>query len=83
MTPSTKGHLVRIADTKKVFKKSDTSNWSNKLYTETDKNHDTVPSLRIDYLLERYKESLIKPTKLTSEVKVQVKLWRKKLGLLN
>ena len=38
------GQLVRTADIKKVFSKSDSINWSNKLYTITEVIHDTIPS---------------------------------------
>ena len=34
--------------------------------------HDTIPSYRIDYLPERYKENLLLPTKLTLEENNQV-----------
>ena len=59
------GHLVRTADIKRVFSKGDSTNWSHKLYTITQKRHDTMPSYRIDYLTERYNENLILPTKLS------------------
>ena len=59
--------LVRTADIKKVFSKSDSTNWSYKLYTITEIIHDTIPSYRIDYLPERYNQNLLLPTKLTLE----------------
>ena len=61
------GQLVRTADIKRVFSKSDSTNWSYKLYTITEVIHDTIPSYRIDYLPERYNENLLLPTKLTHE----------------
>ena len=61
------GQLVRTADIKRVFSKGDSTHWSYKLYTITEVIHDTIPSYRIDYLPERYNESLFLPTKLTLE----------------
>ena len=61
------GQLVRTADIKRVFSKGDSTNWSYNLYTITEVIHDTIPSYRIDYLPERYKENLLLPTKLTLE----------------
>ena len=57
--------LVRTADLKKTFSKSDTANWSYKLYKITEIINDTIPSYKIDNLSERYNESLLKKTKLT------------------
>ena len=57
------GQLVRTADIKKVFSKSDSTNYSYKLYTITEVIHDTIPSYRINYLPERYNENLLLPTK--------------------
>ena len=59
------GDLVRTVDIKRVFSKGDSTNWSYKLYTITEVNHDTIPSYRIDYLPERYNQNLLLPTKLT------------------
>ena len=56
---------VRTADIKKVFSKGDSTNYSYKSYTITEVIHDTIPSYRIDCLLERYNENLILPTKLS------------------
>ena len=64
--------LVRTADIKRVFSKSDSTNWSYKLYTISEVIHDTIPSYRIDYLPERYNENLLLPTKLSLEVNNQV-----------
>ena len=57
--------LVRTADLKKTFSKSDTTNWSYKLYKITEIINDTIPSYKIDNLKERYNESLLKKTDLT------------------
>ena len=46
--------LVRTADLKKTFSKSDTTNWSYKLYKITEIINDTIPSYRIDNLKKRY-----------------------------
>ena len=59
------GQLVRTADIKRVFSKSDSTNWSYKLYTITEVIHNTIPAYRINYLPERYNENLLLPTKLT------------------
>ena len=59
------GDLVRTADLKKTFSKSDTTNWSYKLYKITEIINDTIPSYKINNLPERYNESLLKKTKLT------------------
>ena len=57
--------LVRVADLKKTFSKSDTTNWSYKLYKITEIVDDTIPSYKIDNSSERYNESLLKKTNLT------------------
>ena len=44
------GQLVRSADIRKVFCKGYSTNWSYKIYTKTEKIHDTIPSDRIGYL---------------------------------
>ena len=56
---------VRTADLSKMFSKSDTTNWSYKLYKIKEIINDTVPSYRLDNLPERYNESLLKKTDLT------------------
>ena len=56
--------LVRTADLKKTFSKSDTNNWSYKLYKITEIVNDTIPSYKINNLPERYNESLLKKTDL-------------------
>ena len=73
------GQLVRTADTKRVFSKGDSTNWSYKLYTITEVIHDTIPSYRIDYLPERYNENLLLPTKLSLDENNHV---MKKLNLI-
>ena len=57
--------LVRTADIKKTFSKSDTTNWSYLLYEITENINDTMPSYHIHNLKERYNESLLKKTELT------------------
>ena len=59
------GNLVRTADIKKMFSKSDTTNWSYKLYKITEIINDTIPVYKINELSERYNESLLKKTELT------------------
>ena len=57
--------LVRTADSKKTFCKSDTTNWSYKLLKIAEIIIDTIPSYRINNLPERYNESLLKETEIT------------------
>ena len=59
--------LIRTADLKKTFSKSDTTNWSYELYKITEIINDTIPSYHIDNLKERYNESLFKKTELTKK----------------
>ena len=66
------GQPVCTADTKKVFSKGDSTNYSYKLYTITEVIHDTKPSYRIKYLSERYNQNLLLPTQLSLEQKNQV-----------
>ena len=47
------GDLVRTADIEKTFSKSDSTNWSIKLYAITQTIHDTIPSNPNNYLPER------------------------------
>ena len=49
--------LVRTVDLKKTFSKSDTTNWSYKLYKISELINDTIPSYKIDNLKKRYNES--------------------------
>ena len=60
-----KNDLIRVADLKKTFSKSDTTNWSFELYKISEIINDTIPSYKIDNLKERYNESLLKKTELT------------------
>ena len=60
-----RNNLVRTAGLKKTISKSDTTNWSYKLYKITEIIKDTLPSYKIDNLKERYNESLLKKTELT------------------
>ena len=60
-----KGDLVRTADLKKTFSKSDTTNWSYKIYKITEIVNDTIPSYKNNNLPEIYNESLLKKTDLT------------------
>ena len=57
--------LVRTADLKKTFSKSDTTSWAYKLYKITEIINDTIPSYDIDNLPERYNEALLNKTELT------------------
>ena len=57
--------LVRTADLKKTFSKSDMTNWSYSLNKITEIVDDTIPSYKINNLPERYNEALWKKTKLT------------------
>ena len=57
--------LIRVADLKKTFSKGDTTNWSYRLYKITEIINDTIPSYKIDNLIERYNESLLKKRELT------------------
>ena len=59
------GDLVRTADIDKTFSKGDTTNWSNKLYVITEVIHETIPSYHIDFLPERYNQSILEKSKLT------------------
>ena len=68
------GQLVRTADNKKVFIKSDSTNWSFKLNTITEVIHVIIPSYRLNYLPERYNQSFLRPTKITFEENNQVML---------
>ena len=70
--------LVRTADLKKTFSKSDTTNWSYKIYKITEFINDTIPSYKIDNLPERYNEALLKKTELSLK---QNKVVMKKLRI--
>ena len=66
------GQKVRTSDIRKLFSKGDSTNYSYEVYTITQIIHDTIPSYRINFLPERYKENLLLPTKLTLEENNQV-----------
>ena len=57
--------LVRTADLKRTFSKGETTNWSYKLFKITEIINDTIPSYKINNILERYNQSLLKKTNLT------------------
>ena len=59
------GDLVETADKRNIFSKGDSTNWSYELYFFTAILDDTVPSYRINYLPERYNESLLQKSKLS------------------
>ena len=59
--------LVRVADLKKASSKGDTTNWSSKLYKITEILNYTILSYRIDNLLKRYNEALLRKTELSSK----------------
>ena len=59
------GDLVRTADLKKTFLKSGTTNGSYKFCRITDNINVTKPSYRLYNSTERYKDTLLKKTKLT------------------
>ena len=81
------GQLIRTADIKRVFSKSDSTKYSYKLYTITEVIHDTVTSYRTDYVPERYIQNLLLPTKLSVEKKQssyeRIKFISKKINLIN
>ena len=72
------GDLVRTADLKKTFSKGDTTNWSHIIYKITEIFNDTIPSYKIDNLKERYNQSLLKKTELSTKEKNSI---MKKLNL--
>ena len=77
-------NLVRTADKKKTFSKSNTTNWSYKLYKITEIFNDTIPSYRLDNLPERYNESLLKKTDLAlKENKDFMKKFKNDIALLH
>ena len=66
LNPNYQNHnLVCRADLEKRFSKGDTTNWSHKFYESTEIVKDTIPSYKIDQLLETYNEALLKKTQLT------------------
>ena len=52
---------------KKTFLKADTINWSYKLYEIPEIVNETKPSNKLDKLLERYNQALLKETQLTKK----------------
>ena len=64
--------LVRTTDSKKTFSKGDTTNWSYEIYKITKKIFDTRPSYKIESLIEKYNEALLKKTELTTKEKDSV-----------
>ena len=71
--------LVRTADLKRTFSEGDTTNWSYKLYKITEIINATIPSYKINNLPERYNESLLKKTELTTKENDSI---MKKLNLI-
>ena len=65
------GDLIGTADIDKTFSKCDTTNWSNKLYMIAEIIYETIPTY-IDFLPERYKQSILKKSKLTLHKNDQV-----------
>ena len=59
------GDLIRIAGIDQNFSKSDTKNWSYNLYRITGIIGEIVPTYLIDFLPERYSQSISKKSKLT------------------
>ena len=58
---------VRKTDLQKRFSIGDATNWSYKMYENTEVVNDTVPSYRIDNLPERSNQVLLKRTNLTKK----------------
>ena len=61
--------LVRTANLKNTFTKSDLTNWSYKLYEFTEIVNDTLPSYKINNLPERFNEALLKKNRSLIERK--------------
>ena len=59
--------LVRVADIKKVFSMTDSTNSSYQFYTITEVLYDTISSYKLKYKPERYNQNLLLLTKLTLE----------------
>ena len=70
--------LVRVADLKRTFSRSDTINWSSKLFRITKCIIDTTPNYLINSLPERYNEALLKKSELTLR---KIEDVRKKLNI--
>ena len=54
---------------RKTLSKGDKTSWLKKLYKNTKKNNDTIPSYKTDQLPEKCNESLLKETELTMKKK--------------
>ena len=54
--------IVKTADLEKSFSKSDTTNWSYKLYIITEIINDTISTYRIHTSTQHYNEALLKMT---------------------
>ena len=64
------GDLVRTAELKKTFLKSNTTNWSYKMYKITEIINDTITSYKTDNLSDRYNEaSLVEKHRVNNEIK--------------
>ena len=59
--------FFETADLKKTFSKSDTTNWSYKLYQITEIISHTILSFKINLLPKRYNEPLLKKTELSKK----------------
>ena len=57
--------VVRVADLRKTFSKSETNNRSPKLSKITEKINHTIPCYKINNLKERYNEAFMKKTEST------------------
>ena len=57
--------LVRTADLRKTYSKSDTTNWPYKLYKIKELINDPFPSYCLGNSPERYNEALLKKTEFT------------------
>ena len=62
-------NLARTTDLKRSFSKGGSTNWSYKLYENTESVSDKIPSYRIDNLTDGYYEALLKKTKLKMKEK--------------
>ena len=56
---------VRVADLKKTFSKSGTTNCSYKLYRITETISNTISSYKTDNIQKRYNEALLKERELS------------------
>ena len=61
--------LVKTAYLKTTISKRETTNWSYKLYKNSEEIEDTIPNYRRDNLPEGYNEALLKITELTMKKK--------------